>query len=58
MVLGTLLAGLRRCEVLGLRFEDAQVADRRLAVVEGEGSHHRVIPAAKPVLRRARCLSA
>ncbi len=27
-----LLAGLRRCEVLGLRFEDMQVTDRRLAV--------------------------
>jgi len=29
MVLGMLLAGLRRCEVLGLRFEHVQVADRR-----------------------------
>jgi len=37
---------LRRCEVLGLRFEDVQVADRRLAVVEGKGGHHRVVPAA------------
>jgi integrase/recombinase XerD len=45
MVLGMLLAGLRRCEVLGLRFEDVQVADRRL-VVEGKGGHHRVVPAA------------
>src|SRR5262245_54514992 len=27
-----LLAGLRRCEVLGLRFADVQVADRRLVV--------------------------
>ncbi len=40
------LAGLRRCEVLGLRFEDVQVADRRLVVVEGKGGHHRVVPAA------------
>ena len=40
------LAGLRRCEVLGLRFGDVQVADRRLAVVEGKGGHHRVVPAA------------
>jgi integrase/recombinase XerD len=31
MVLAMLLAGLRRCEVLGLRFQDVQVADRRLA---------------------------
>jgi integrase/recombinase XerD len=46
MVLGMLLAGLRRCEVLGLRFEDVQVAGRRLAVVEGKGGHHRVVPAA------------
>jgi integrase/recombinase XerD len=46
MVLGMLLAGLRRCEVLGLRFEDVQVADRRLVVVEGKGGHHRVVPAA------------
>jgi integrase len=29
MVLAMLLAGLRRCEVLGLRFADVQVADRR-----------------------------
>ena len=37
MVLAMPLAGLRRCEVLGLRFADVQVADRRLAVVEGKG---------------------
>ena len=46
MVLAMLLAGLRRCEVLGLRFQDVQVADRRLAVVEGKGGHHRIVPAA------------
>jgi integrase/recombinase XerD len=46
MVLAMLLAGLRRCEVLGLRFEDVQVADRRLAVVEGKGGHHRIVPVA------------
>jgi integrase/recombinase XerD len=46
MVLAMLLAGLRRCEVLGLRFCDVQVADRRLVVVEGKGGHHRVVPAA------------
>ena len=44
MVLAMLLAGLRRCEVLGLRFEDVQVADRRLVVVAGKGGHHRVVP--------------
>src|SRR6266513_1629718 len=46
LVLGMLLAGLRRCEVLGLRFGDVQVADRRLVVVEGKGGHHRAVPAA------------
>ena len=46
MVLAMLLAGLRGCEVLGLRFEDVQVAGRRLAVVEGKGGHHRIVPAA------------
>jgi integrase/recombinase XerD len=46
MVLAMLLAGLRRCEVLGLRFCDVQVADRRLFVTEGKGGHHRVVPAA------------
>src|SRR6266571_9579258 len=46
MVLGMLLAGLRRCEVLGLCFEDVLVADPRLVVVEGKGGHHRVVPAA------------
>src|SRR6516165_12623095 len=46
MVLAMLLAGLRRCEVLGLRFADVQVADRRLVIVEGKGGHHRVVPAA------------
>src|SRR6516165_8869464 len=46
MVLAMLLAGLRRCEVLGLRFEDVRVADRRLVVTEGKGGHHRVVPAA------------
>jgi len=43
MVLGMLLAGLRRCEVLGLRVCDVQVADRRLVVVEGKGGHRRVV---------------
>jgi site-specific recombinase XerD len=46
MVLAMLLGGLRRCEVLGLRFEDVQVADRRVFIVEGKGGHHRVVPVA------------
>jgi integrase/recombinase XerD len=37
MVLAMLLTGLRRCEVLGLRFADVQVADRRLAVLRAAG---------------------
>jgi len=46
MVLAMLLAGLRRCEVLGLRFPDVRVADRRLVITEGKGGHHRVVPVA------------
>src|SRR5579864_3685891 len=53
MVLGMLLAGLRRCEVLGLRFCDVQVADRRLVVVEGKGRPSPGGPGREPVLRRA-----
>jgi len=41
-----LLGGLRRCEVLGLRLGDVQVADRRVFIVEGKGGHHRVVPVA------------
>jgi site-specific recombinase XerD len=40
------LAGLRRCEVLGLRLGDVWVGDRRLFVAEGKGGHQRVIPVA------------
>ena len=43
-VLAMLLAGLRRCEVLGLRVGDVQVGDRRLFVAEGKGGHQRVTP--------------
>jgi len=50
-----LLAGLRRCEVLGLRFADVQVADRRLAVVEGKGGHHRIVPAASRFFEALGC---
>src|SRR6202012_5820811 len=46
MGLAVLLAGRRRFEVLGVRFADVQVADRRRAVLEGKGAHHRVVPAA------------
>ncbi|MFP5376298.1 MAG: tyrosine-type recombinase/integrase [Acidimicrobiia bacterium] len=44
MVFAMLLAGLRRCEVLGLRLADIGVADRALFVAEGKGGHQRVVP--------------
>jgi integrase/recombinase XerD len=46
MVLAMVLAGLRRCEVLGLRMADIWVGDRRLFIAEGKGGHQRVIPVA------------
>src|SRR6516165_3852428 len=46
MVLAMLLAGLRRCEVLGLRMADVRVGDRRLFIAEGKGGHQRVVPVA------------
>jgi site-specific recombinase XerD len=44
MVFAMLLGGLRRCEVLGLRLEDVNVAERSLFVVDGKGGHQRVVP--------------
>lgn len=38
--------GLRRCEVLGLRFEHVHVGDRRVLVAEGKGGHQRLVPVA------------
>jgi integrase len=38
------LAGLRRCQVLGLRIADVRVGDRRLFVAESKGGHQRVVP--------------
>ncbi|HEY6278826.1 MAG TPA: tyrosine-type recombinase/integrase [Streptosporangiaceae bacterium] len=46
MVQAMLLGGLRRCEVLGLRLRDIQLADRRLFIAEGKGGHERVVPVA------------
>jgi site-specific recombinase XerD len=46
MVAAMLFGGLRRCEVLGLRLADIQIADRRVFIVEGKGGHHRVVPIA------------
>ncbi len=44
MVFAMLLAGLRRCEVLGLGLADVRVADRSLFVADGKGGHQRVVP--------------
>ena len=46
MVLGMVLAGLRRCEVLGLRMADVRVGDRSLFAADCKGGHQRVIPVA------------
>lgn len=46
MVLAMLLGGLRRCEVLGLRLTDFDLADRRVRITEGKGGHHRIVPVA------------
>ncbi|MGW3623658.1 tyrosine-type recombinase/integrase [Streptomyces sp. NPDC000880] len=44
MVLGMVLGGLRRCEVLGLRFGDLSPGERRVFISEGKGGHQRLIP--------------
>ena len=51
MVLAMVLAGLRRCEVLGLRMADVRIGDRSLFVAEGKGGHQRVVPVAGRFLR-------
>lgn len=37
-------AGLRRCEVLGLRFGDVHIGDRRVFIANGKGGHQRLVP--------------
>lgn len=44
MVTLMLHAGLRRCEVLGLRFSDIHPGDQRVFVAEGKGGHQRIVP--------------
>jgi integrase/recombinase XerD len=44
MVEAMVLGGLRRCEVLGLRLGDLQVATRRVFIAEGKGGHQRLVP--------------
>ena len=44
MVDSMLLGGLRRCEVLGLRFNDINAGERRVFIAEGKGGHQRIVP--------------
>jgi integrase/recombinase XerD len=44
MVEAMVLGGLRRTEVLGLRFEDVRVGEKRVFVADGKGGHQRLIP--------------
>jgi integrase/recombinase XerD len=44
MVEAMLLGGLRRCEVLGLRFDDLRRGEGRVFVAEGKGGHQRLVP--------------
>ncbi len=44
MVEAMLLGGLRRCEVLGLRFDDVNAGERRVFVAEGKGGRQRMVP--------------
>lgn len=44
MVEAMVLGGLRRCEVLGLRFEDLRPGEGRVFIAEGKGGHQRLIP--------------
>jgi len=44
IVQAMLLAGLRRCEVLGLRLEDLRLGEWRVFVADGKGGHERVVP--------------
>ena len=44
MVEAMVLGGLRRAEVLGLRFEDIKPGERRVFVADGKGGHQRLVP--------------
>ncbi len=46
MVEAMVLGGLRRGEVLGLRFGDLHAAERRVFVADGKGGRQRMIPMA------------
>jgi len=44
MIEAMLLGGLRRCEVLGLRFADLRPGEGQVFVAEGKGGHQRLVP--------------
>ncbi len=44
MIDAMVLAGLRRCEVLGLRRQDIRWGERRLFIANGKGAHQRIVP--------------
>jgi len=44
MVAAMVLGALRRGEVLGLRFDDLRVAERRVFIADGKGGHQRLVP--------------
>ena len=44
MVDAMVLGGLRRCEVLGLRFEDVNAGERRVFIADAKGGHQRIVP--------------
>lgn len=51
MVEAMVLGGLRRCEVLGLRFEDLRPGEARVFIAEGKGGHQRLIPISQRFFR-------
>lgn len=55
MVAAMLLGGLRRCEVLGLRLADLQVAQRRVFIADGKGGHQRLVPIADRFFTQGGC---
>lgn len=44
IVQAMLLAGLRRCEVLGLRLGDLRLGEWRVFIADGKGGHERLVP--------------
>lgn len=51
MVEAMVLGGLRRCEVLGLRFKDLRPGEDRVFIADGKGGHQRLIPMANRFFR-------